>query len=273
MTSLQERLDQLAQSVAGGDHIDGAGLYRESMARARRRRASLVSMAAAATVAGVVVVASLVSTGGNPVPGPESPPGSVDPSDSSGLEGTCTVGEERLVFRGVQGDESTSVLLACVQLADGREVELFSGIQSGGLCLQIVGIDSRVRECGNAPSEQEPPMTGAVAAQAIAQPNSSAALEVYGAVSTDVTTVSLRYTQGGSPQLARAEVIHVKDRGALERAGIGEPFGYFVGELPAKASNVTALAKNGEGRALGRAGFEPFLRSQPRRAFISGPSR
>ncbi|MPZ63758.1 MAG: hypothetical protein GEU93_21295 [Propionibacteriales bacterium] len=253
--------------MTGGDRLDGARLYRESMTHARRRRASLVSVAAAAAVAAVVVVVSLVDTGGSPTIAPAPPPESVEPSDPSEVKGACPGGEQRAVFPGA------SVLLGCARLDDGRKVELFSHIQSGGLCLQIVGIDNRARECGNAPSEQEPPVTDAVVAQMIAQWTESAALEVYGAASADVTTVSLTYTRAGSAHRTRAELIRVTDGEALEKAAIGEPFGYFLAELPPETpiTTVTAIALD-RGQRLGADDFG-FLHDQPRRAMISGPIR
>ncbi len=271
MTSLRERLDQIANSVTGGDLIDGASLYQQSVARVRRRRGLLVSVAAAAVVATIVVVASLVDPGGSPRYGPASPPASAEPSESSEMKDTCPVGEERAVYRNAPKGELTSVLLGCAQLHDGRKVELLN--MPGG-CLQIVGIDNWVRECGNAPSEQEPPQTArAVAAQMIAQRNAAASLEVYGATSPEVRAVELRYTRGGSSHSTRAELIRVIDSEALEEARIGEPFGYFLAELPPKTSTVRAIALDADGQMLGEDDFEPFLRSQPRTAPISGPSR
>ena len=219
-----------------------------------------------------MIFAPLVGTGGNPRIAPASPPPLVGPSDSSDAGAVCPVSEQRAVFAGIPKGESTSVLLGCARLQDGRKVELLSEIEAGGLCLQIVGIDNRVRECGNAPSEQEPPMTEAVAAQAIAQRNNSAPLEVYGATSADVTKVELRYTREGSSHRAPAELIRVTNGEALKKAGIVQPFGYFVGELPPDASNISAIALSSEGQTIGGDNFEQFLRDQPRGAFVSGPS-
>lgn len=111
MTPLRERLDQIANSVIGCDLIDGASLYRQSMARERHRHALWGGVAAAAVVAGVVIFASLVDvgTGGNPRIAPASPPPLVEPSDSSDPGAVCPVGEERAVFPGIPRGESTSV--------------------------------------------------------------------------------------------------------------------------------------------------------------------
>ncbi len=49
MTLLRERLDQIANSVTGGDLIDGASLYRQSMARERHRHALWGGVAAQAS--------------------------------------------------------------------------------------------------------------------------------------------------------------------------------------------------------------------------------
>ena len=183
-------------------------------------------------------------------------------------EDACPVGEVRPRYPGFFGGES--VVLGCAELRDGREVELRSHLPGGG-CLQIVGIDNGLRECGNAPSEQEPLYPGkAVAAQLIAQRSDSSPLEVYGATSVDVTMVELTYTADGPTQTTFAELIRVTDNEVLEKAGIAEPFGYFLAELPADVTNVSAVALDVQGQTLGTNSFEPYLQDQPRTAPITG---
>lgn len=186
------------------------------------------------------------------------------------IKDACPVGETRPAHPGFPKGES--VLLGCAQLRDGRQLELLSEIQDGGLCLQIVGVDNRLRECGNAPSAQDPPQTSkTVAAQMIAQRDDSAALEIYGATSAEVARIELTYTGGGSEHEAAAELIRVTDDEALEKAGIAEPFGYFLDELPPDVSNVNAVALDADGQRLGTDSFAPYLQDQPRTAPISGP--
>lgn len=272
MTPLRERLDELASSVTGGDALDGASLYRQSMARARRRRVLSVGAAAVVAVA-VGTVVPVIGTDEDATTEPLGPSGTTGTPDPPTVPGTCPVGAERAVYSALPQDKPTSVLLGCARLDDGRRIELLSLIRAGGLCLQIVGIDDRVRECGNAPSEQVPAVTRAVAAQAIAQRNGSARLEVYGAVSADVTAVNLTYTVGGASRGARAELIQVTDDDALEAAGIRRPFGYFLAELPPDTSDVSVVAGDAEGQPLGADDFAPYLQTQPRDAFVSGPSQ
>lgn len=201
--------------------------------------------------------------------GPAEPAGP-GARESAPVDDACPVGEVRPAYPGFPG-KSESVLLGCAQLRDGRQVELLN--QIGG-CLQIRGIDDGLRECGNAPSEQDPPQTGKpVAAQMIAQRSDSAPLEVYGATSADVTMVELTYTDNGVSKKTFAELIRVTDDEVLEKAGIAVPFGYFLDELPPNVSNVNAVALDADGQRLGADSFEPYLQSQPRTAPISGPSR
>lgn len=185
----------------------------------------------------------------------------------AGAEPRCSVGDERALFPGLKKE---SVLLGCAELEDGREIDLLAEKGAGGLCLQLTGIDNQVRECGSAPSAEEPPGTEAVAPQAIARANSSAPLEVYGAISTNAAGVTLEYTARGSVQRRRAEVLQVTDEEALNRAGIRDPFGYFLAELPAETSKVRAIAVDSEGDRLGSAPFGGILQQHPR-VFMAPP--
>ena len=81
-TLLRERLDQLADTVDGGESFDGARLYRLSVRRQRRRIAAATGLIAA----GVIMAAALGSVA-RPEASPEILPPSADsPSPSSGCE-------------------------------------------------------------------------------------------------------------------------------------------------------------------------------------------
>jgi hypothetical protein len=182
---------------------------------------------------------------------------------------SCPVGDERPVFAALP--EPTGILLACGKLDGGRKVQLLAD-KGDSSCLQLIGVDRRVRECGIAPSEREPRFTRAIFAWAIAQVSSPAPIEIYGATSADVAHVQVQYASGGRSHQAPAELLRVTDPELLTKAQIGEPFGYFLGELPHSASKVTATALTTDGDSLGTASFDPILRSQHPEAFISGPS-
>jgi len=81
---LRERLDQLADSVAGGDRIDGAELYRRGVRRRRRRIAASIGLVAAGVVVAAVALGSAVQSESSS-PEPPAPaasnPSSPEPSD------------------------------------------------------------------------------------------------------------------------------------------------------------------------------------------------
>lgn len=238
--------------------------------RLRRRRRGSIWLGAGVTAAAVVLAAgSLAGRPGEGRPVPAGPPVIESLSDSPDAErdGTCPVGEERRVLP----VSPKSVVLGCAQLPGGRKVVLLSGYREPGLCLQIVGIDNRARECGFAPSAIEPrPIMKAVAFQGTAQRNKSAPLEVFGTTSAEVTTVELEYTGDSSSGSTRAALIRVTDSEILEKARIAEPFGYFLAELPADTSNVSATALGPNGQRLGADDFEPYPWSKSSRSMITG---
>ena len=84
-TVLRERLDQLADSVSGGDTLDGTQLYRQGVRRRRRRIAATTALIAVAVVIAGAVLGSAVRPEASPEigPGPASttePDGCVIPT-------------------------------------------------------------------------------------------------------------------------------------------------------------------------------------------------
>ncbi|MGH2961326.1 MAG: hypothetical protein ACRDL3_03900 [Solirubrobacterales bacterium] len=163
--------------------------------------------------------------------------------------------------------------LAAVKLDHGREVELRSSLPPNAApdfppCLKVVGIDEQTRACGRPPSEVEPPITGPVVAQAVAQSGKQAALEVYGATGADVAEVRVIYTVGGSSKRVSATLLQVADEEVLSQARISEPFTYFLAELPAQASDVRAIALDVAGEQRGSDDFDRYMGEARRQAFI-----
>lgn len=169
---------------------------------------------------------------------------------------------------------ANSAVLASVRLDDGRTVVLHSFEPAGaetGPCLSLNGIDQNKRACGRAPSEVEPPLTDPVIAQATAQTKPSAPLEVYGATSAEASEVVLRFKLGESTRELPAVLMVIEDQAVLDEAGIREPFGYFLAELPPEASHIRATAFDAEHATVGVDTFENFTDQHPH-AFISGAS-
>lgn len=250
---LETAYDHAANLVPGLGDVDRA------IATARRRRIRR-TIAAPAAAAALVAAATVVTVA--------APWSDQDDRPATGPQDTddCPVGEERRVFP----VSPKSVVLGCAQLPDGRRLVLLDGFRGGGLCLQIVGLDNRARQCGNAPSSIEPPITRTIYFQSHAQRNESAPIEVYGVASAEVTTVDLSYTRDGSSHSTRAAYIRVTDSDVLEQAGIAEPFGYFLSELPADTSHVTATALGPARQRLGSDDLAPYPWSKWSRSMITG---
>lgn len=178
----------------------------------------------------------------------------------------CPVGAERYEH------DRTAILLGCAELKDGRQIELLASQDDSGAgpCLEISGVDERgVRACGRAPLERVPAQTRPILMDATAQPTPQGPIEVYGGVSASVERVDLSYTIEASTAHMRAAVIRVDEDAVLGDVGIREPFGYFIGEVPAEAVHCQAMALNSAGQRVGVDGCEPYLGLAPD-AFIAG---
>lgn len=141
--------------------------------------------------------------------------------------------------------------LASAKLRDGRRVFLRSRKDLAGPCLRIVGIDESPRHCGRAPSELEPASGASITGQAVAQRSPAAAFEVYGATSAAVRRVVVGYTLGGARHRRAAVLMRADDPSSLELSGISEPFGYFLAELPSRATEIRAAGFAASGARLG----------------------
>ena len=97
-------------------------------------------------------------------------------------------------------------------------------------------------------------------------------VEIYGETTAAVRRIVLRYgLPGARPRTARPTLIRVVSPVALDAAGISEPFGYFVGSVPAGSRRVVAEARDRFGRRLGIAHFSRLIRDMPPRVFIAEP--
>jgi hypothetical protein len=254
---LKTAYDDLAGRVPGLGDVDRA----IAIARRRRIRRAIAAPTAAALAAAAVTVITVAAPWSDHDPGPAT-----GPQNPTVNADACPVGEERQVIPGL----AKSVVLGCAQLPDGRKVALLNAHRSRGLCLQIVGLDNRARECGNAPSAIVPPITRTIWFQTPAQRNESAPIEVFGATTADVATVELRYTRDGSSHETRPAFIRVTDSDVLEQVGIAEPFGYFIAELPADTTRAAATALDADGQRLGTDDFTPIPWSGWSRSMITG---
>lgn len=266
--TLKSAYRQVASRVPRMGDVDRAIIT----ARRRRTRRAVGGPIAVASLAAVISVAAIATpwsddaeTQPAAVESPSASP-SVAESPDAGAD-ACPAGEERLVVPGM----AKSVVLGCAQLPDGRKVALLSMHQSRGQCLQIVGLDDHARQCGFAPSAMVPtPPARPIFIQVHGQRNESAPIEVFGDTSAEATMVELRYTRDGSSHEARAALFQVTDSDVLENAGITEPFGYFIAELPPDTSHVTATALDADGQRLGTDGLTPLPWSGWSTSMITG---
>ena len=165
-----------------------------------------------------------------------------------------------------------SVTLACGETAAGRALRLYSFRDAGGPCVRLAGLPGGTRGCGRAPSEWVPPSSAAIGGPAIVRRFAAAPLELYGETAPEVHHVVLRYRlpRGGSGRRT-AVLIRVSDRAALAAAGIRQPFGYFVGMVPATARQVVAEARGRSGAVLGRFAFDRLAAGMHPTVFIVSP--
>ena len=160
-------------------------------------------------------------------------------------------------------------MLGCGRNRAGAALQLFSFRDDGGPCLNIAGLPGGTRACGRAPSERVPPARGAIGGGAIVRRSASAQLELYGETAPNVRRVILRYRlPHGRAGERPAALIRVIDRAALTAAGIRKPFGYFVGAVPPRAAQISAVALDASGDLLGRLGFDRLARDLHPTGFI-----
>lgn len=153
----------------------------------------------------------------------------------------------------------------------GTTLQLYSFRDAGGPCLNIAGLPRGTRASGRAPSERVPPARDAIGGGAIVRRSAGARLELYGETAPNVRRVLVRYrVSHGRPVQRPATLIRARDRAALSAARIREPFGYFVGAVPARPGQVSALALDGSGVVLGRLGFDRFAGDMHPTVFIAG---
>lgn len=181
----------------------------------------------------------------------------------------CTERVGRTV-RGVLGGAG-GVALGCTQIRGPAQlVELYAVSDAAGPCIVVTGMPGGPRACGRAPGEREPAVERAISAGPIVRRSSRSPFEVYGETRADVGQVVLRYTlPRGGRGTSRATLVEAADAGALAAAGIREPFGYFVGQVPGDAQDVVAEASERSGRRLGAADFSGVMRSMHPTVFIA----
>jgi len=125
------------------------------------------------------------------------------------------------------------------------------------------------RACGRPPSERRPVPRAPLSGAAIAQLSDRAPIEAYGETAVRVARVVIRYRSSGARRTKPATLVRVRDRDALDAAGIDRPFGYFVATVPASAADIVAEGRGADGRAIGSLDFDPVVESVSPRAFIA----
>ena len=205
--------------------------------------------------------------------------GGCDPSDEEPAETRgvgpgggarrCEVGAERTARGAPAGRRA--IVLGCGRTRDRIALQLVSFRDDGGPCLTIAGLPGGTRACGRAPSERVPPARDAIGGGAIVRRSGRAQLELYGETAPGVSRVVMRYRRPDDQSVQRpTTLIRAENRAALRAAGIGEPFGYFVGVVPARARHVTAIAVDRSGEVLGSLGFDRLVRSMHPTVLIAG---
>jgi hypothetical protein len=261
---LRSQLRHQTESIAAGRDVWSKAIDRGR--RLRRRRRGSTWLGVGVVVAVVIVTGSLAGGPGDEEPQPIGPTAETPSASLDAKRDGCPVGEEGRVLR----VSRKSLVLGCARLPDGRRLVLLDGFEGHGLCLQLVGIDNRARQCGYAPSALDPPNTRTITFQGMAQKNKSARLEVYGITAAEVAAVELTFPRGDSSHRVRAALIRVTDDEILAQARIAEPFGYFAAELPAGTSSVSATALGEGGRRIATDEFEPYPWSKWSRTMITG---
>jgi hypothetical protein len=161
-------------------------------------------------------------------------------------------------------------VLGCGRTPAGTTVQLYSFRDAGGPCLNIAGLPGGTRACGRAPNERVPAAREAIGGGAIVRRPAGVELELYGETAANVRRVLLRYRlPQGRPGQRPATLIPVRDRAALRAARIRKPFGYFVGAVPPRAGQVSAVALDTSGKVLGQLGFDRLARDMHPTVFIA----
>lgn len=170
------------------------------------------------------------------------------------------------------GRTGSVLMIGCGRALGGRPIQLLATSPGGGgagPCLRIVGLPGGARGCGYAPSERGPPVTEAIGGEQTVRRGPRGPLEVYGETTAAVSSITLSYRlPSGRIRHKRAALIRVRDRATLRAARIREPFGYFVGGVPARTSNVSAEARSRSGKVLERFGFDRLAGGRPSDRFI-----
>jgi hypothetical protein len=188
---------------------------------------------------------------------------------------TPRTGDERCpvgAHRGAPGVPTgeRAIVLGCARTRAGGAVQLYSFQDAGGPCLNIAGLPGGTRACGRAPSERVPPVRVAIGGGAIVRRSAPAPLELYGETAPNVHRVLLGYRlPNGGQRQSPATLIRARDRAALREAGIRRPFGYFVGAVPRRARQISAVARGSAGKVLGRLGFDRLAQSMHPTVFIA----
>jgi hypothetical protein len=253
---LRSSMERESAAIHSEERLWAAAIRRGKRLRRRRRVTTWFGLGAAATTA-VIATGALSERFGHGHDEPAGPSMSEAPSPKS------------------KGQPQGSVLLDTIVLDDGRRVELVADRDGTRPCLQIIGIDQSVRECGRAPSERVPPVDAPISPDSIAQRDPSSPLEIYGATSPDVAGVRVVYRdEGGERRTRPAYMLHAASPTTLDQAGIAEPFGYYLAELPPSTTiaDVEAFAVGAADETLGSVDYSMF-HDQPLDSFISGPAQ
>lgn len=165
------------------------------------------------------------------------------------------------------------IALGCARARSGsRLIELYAFRDAGGPCIVIEGLPGGARACGRAPSERVPAVRRPIGGGVIVRRTRRSRVEIYGETTAVVKRIVLRYAlPGAGLRTGRPTLIRVVSPFALSAAGISEPFGYFVGSVPAGSRRVVAEARDRFGRRLGNAHFSRLIRDMPPRVFIAAP--
>jgi hypothetical protein len=160
------------------------------------------------------------------------------------------------------------VVLARGRAPDGTRIVLDARPDAAGPCIAIRGLPGGERACGRAPSERGPPAQAPISGPAYVQRSPDSRIELYGEAAAEVSEVVVNYRIAGRARRSRTALIPVRDSGALRAAGIGEPFGYFVAFIPARARRPVVEARDGRA-TVGRQSFGAILKSMSAEAFIA----
>lgn len=203
-----------------------------------------------ATLVGVLIISVVVSSG------------STEEQKRVASKSACPVGQNQ-ASTPVPEEEAAGIspatpdiLIGCGKLPREGRFRLISYRQTAGegrrslLCIDVlyVRLGYAAGGCGFRPLRGEIDIGGVGRTTA-----TSSGLTLSGMTSARVARVLVRYRTQGSSRRLNAALVRVLDRNILDRLELNRGFGYYLADVPPRASHISVTALNRSGSRLDRA--------------------